>query len=162
MFLKPKYAPKTYMPDMKKKKDIWNPRQVYKATQTYQRYSVTKRLLLPRDKASRVYPKLDQSTIKVERLNQLANFTAANVGTDGGFYRSRKKLHQDTNSSRKGTTILFNSWTRKRIKIMHLHFLDKMLIRRQKKISILSIQLLFLLQDRDANRFFFPITSRNW
>lgn len=106
MLLKPKYAPKTYMPDMKTKKGIQNPRKVYKATQAYQRYSVTKRLLLPRDKASKVYPKLCQSTIKVERLNQLANFTAANVGTDGGFYRSRKKLHQDTNSSRKGTTIL--------------------------------------------------------
>lgn len=104
---------------MKTKKGIQNPRQVYKATQAYQRYSVTKRLLLPRDKASKVYPKLCQSTIKVERLNQLANFTAANVGTDGGFYRSRKKLHQDTNSSRKGTTILYNSRTLTRIKAMY-------------------------------------------
>ena len=58
----------------------------------YQWYNATKKLLLPRDNASKVNPKLCQSIIKAEHLSQLAHFTATKVGTEGGFYRSRNKV----------------------------------------------------------------------
>jgi hypothetical protein len=48
-------------------------------------YKETKRLFLPRDSPSRVYPKLCQSMTNDEFLNQLAHFTATRVGTEGGF-----------------------------------------------------------------------------
>ena len=42
----------------------------------YQRYTETKRLFLPRDKPSSVYPKLCQSIINAEFLSELAHLTA--------------------------------------------------------------------------------------
>ena len=59
----------------------------------YQRYNDTNRLLLPRDNANKVYPKLCQSTINAEPLSQLAHFTATKVGTEGGF--CTEKDHKD-------------------------------------------------------------------
>ncbi|KAF5935010.1 hypothetical protein HYC85_026139 [Camellia sinensis] len=88
MLLKPRHAPKTHTSGMKTKKGLQIQRKVYKSIQVYQWYIATKTILLPRDNASKVYPKLCQSTINAERLNQLAHFTATKVGTEGGFYRS--------------------------------------------------------------------------
>lgn len=62
----------------------------------YQRYIATKRLPLPRDKPSRVYPKLCQSTMNAECLIQLAHFTATKVGTDGGFFVKQKQIDKGT------------------------------------------------------------------
>lgn len=51
----------------------------------YQRYTATKLLFLPRDRASKVWPKLCQSMINADRFRTLTHFTAINVGTEGGF-----------------------------------------------------------------------------
>ena len=58
----------------------------------YQQYTETKQLFLQRDKPSSVYPKLCQSIINAEFLSELAHLTATRVGTEGGFYRSKKAL----------------------------------------------------------------------
>lgn len=63
----------------------------------YHLYKETKRLFLPRDSPSRVYPKLCQSMINDEFLNQLAHFTATSVGTEGGFCTNKGMSNEAQN-----------------------------------------------------------------
>lgn len=72
----------------------------FKMLNQYHLYKETKRLFLPRESPSKVYPKLCQSMTNDDFLNQLAHFTATKVGTEGGFCTKQRNQSSEVQNYR--------------------------------------------------------------